>query len=67
MIRNCLEFNDKETTFYKQGIRMRDQGGVVLRAARRMSQRIGFDPDTGLHMSEQPTDVSQLLSFDDGS
>ena len=67
MIRNCLEFNDKETTFYKQGIRMRDQGGVVLRAARRMSQRIGFDPDTGLHMNEQPTDVSQLLSFDDGS
>ena len=66
MIRNCLDFNDKETTFYKQGIRMRDQGGVVLRAARRMAQRIGFDGDTGLHLSEKPSDVPQFLDFDKG-
>lgn len=30
------------------------QGGVVIRATRRTIERVGFDPDTGLLLSEAP-------------
>lgn len=34
MIRNCLAYNNKDTVFYRAGVRMRDQGGALFRSAR---------------------------------
>lgn len=34
MIRNCLAYNNKETVFYRAGVRMRDQCGALFRMAR---------------------------------
>uniref|UniRef100_A0A336N8X3 CSON009308 protein n=1 Tax=Culicoides sonorensis TaxID=179676 RepID=A0A336N8X3_CULSO len=42
MIRNCLTYNNKETVFYRAGIRMRDAGGIIFRAARRELERAGL-------------------------
>lgn len=30
------------------------QGGAIIRATRRMAERVGYDPDTGLHLAEPP-------------
>ncbi|XP_015375238.1 PREDICTED: peregrin isoform X3 [Diuraphis noxia] len=44
MISNCLAYNSKETIFYKAGIKMRDQGGTVLRTAKRDLKILDLDP-----------------------
>ncbi|KAL0275675.1 UNVERIFIED_CONTAM: hypothetical protein PYX00_003463 [Menopon gallinae] len=35
MISNCLAYNAKDTIFYRAGLRMRDQGGVIIKGARK--------------------------------
>lgn len=42
MIRNCLTYNNKETIFYRAGMRMKDSGGIIFRAARRELERAGL-------------------------
>jgi len=32
------------------------QGGAIIRQARRTAERVGYDPDTGLHLPEPPAD-----------
>ncbi|KAM9376803.1 bromodomain-containing protein 1-like isoform 1-T1 [Pholidichthys leucotaenia] len=54
IISNCMTYNAKETFFYKEGQRMLDHGGAILRRARREAHRIGFDFPGGLHLPEAP-------------
>ncbi|XP_069833056.1 bromodomain-containing protein 1 isoform X2 [Dendropsophus ebraccatus] len=54
IIENCLKYNAKDTMFYRAAIRLRDQGGVLLRQARRDASTIGFDEETGMHLPEPP-------------
>lgn len=42
MCRNCLTYNNKETIFYRSGVRMKDNGGIIFRAARRELERAGL-------------------------
>ena len=30
------------------------QGGTIIRAARRMAEKVGYDPETGRHLDEAP-------------
>ena len=55
MVENCLSYNERETIFFRAGVKMRDQGGTIIRQAKREIENIGFDPDTGLHTSERLT------------
>lgn len=48
MISNCLAYNAKDTIFYKAGLRMRDQGGAIIKAARKDAEIAGLDESTGL-------------------
>ncbi|KAF5906785.1 bromodomain-containing protein 1 isoform X1, partial [Clarias magur] len=54
IITNCMKYNAKDTYFYRAAARLRDQGGVLLRKARRHIERIGFEPGTGMHTCEPP-------------
>ncbi|XP_069485346.1 bromodomain-containing protein 1 [Ambystoma mexicanum] len=54
IVDNCMKYNAKETSFYRAAVRLRDQGGIVLRQARRDAAEIGYDGETGLHLPEQP-------------
>jgi len=47
-----LSYNERDTIFFRAGVKMRDQGGVIIRQARRMIEEIGFDPKTGLHSDD---------------
>jgi bromodomain and PHD finger-containing protein 1 len=31
MVNNCLSYNERDTIFYRAGIKMRDAGGLILR------------------------------------
>lgn len=42
MIRNCLTYNNKDTIFYRAGVRMKDAGATIFRAARRELERSGL-------------------------
>lgn len=42
MVRNCLTYNNKDTIFYRAGVRMKDAGATILRAARRELERSGL-------------------------
>lgn len=42
MIRNCLLYNDKETIFYRAGVKLKEQGGIVFRQARRELEKSGM-------------------------
>ncbi|XP_061178693.1 peregrin-like isoform X3 [Saccostrea echinata] len=55
IIRNCMKYNAKDTVFYRAAVKLRDQGGAVIRTARRTAERVGYDPATGLHMEQVPT------------
>ncbi|XP_041833093.1 bromodomain-containing protein 1 isoform X2 [Melanotaenia boesemani] len=54
IIDNCMKYNSKDTYFYRAAIRLRDQGGVLLRKARRDVEKIGFDTESGMHLAEAP-------------
>ncbi|XP_026524802.1 bromodomain-containing protein 1 isoform X2 [Notechis scutatus] len=54
IIENCLKYNAKDTIFYRAAVRLRDQGGVVLRQARRDAEAIGYNNETGMHLPERP-------------
>lgn len=61
MISNCLAYNAKDTIFYRAGLRMRDQGGAIIRSARKDAEISGLDEDTGL-LLEPGTIKSSKLS-----
>jgi bromodomain and PHD finger-containing protein 1 len=42
MIRNCLLYNNKETIFYKVGVKMKEQGMVIFRQVRKELERSGM-------------------------
>ncbi|XP_053572598.1 bromodomain-containing protein 1 isoform X4 [Bombina bombina] len=54
IIENCMKYNAKDTMFYRAAVRLRDHGGVLLRQARREANTIGYDDETGTHLSEPP-------------
>ncbi|XP_015673549.1 bromodomain-containing protein 1 isoform X2 [Protobothrops mucrosquamatus] len=54
IIENCMKYNAKDTIFYRAAVRLRDQGGVVLRQAGRDAEAIGYNNETGMHLPERP-------------
>nr|XP_040024861.1 bromodomain-containing protein 1-like isoform X1 [Gasterosteus aculeatus aculeatus] len=58
VIFNCMKYNAKDTFFYRAAQRMQDNGGAILRRARREAERIGFDFPSGLHLPEAPKAVA---------
>lgn len=42
MIQNCLAYNNKDTVFYRAGIRMRDQAGPLFKQLRHDLEREGL-------------------------
>uniref|UniRef100_A0A8C6EGJ8 Bromodomain containing 1 n=1 Tax=Moschus moschiferus TaxID=68415 RepID=A0A8C6EGJ8_MOSMO len=54
IVDNCMQYNAKDTVFYRAAVRLRDQGGVVLRQARRQADSVGFDEASGMHLPERP-------------
>ncbi|KAF7694049.1 bromodomain-containing protein 1 isoform X2 [Silurus meridionalis] len=66
IIANCMKYNAKDTYFYRAAARLRDQGGVLLRKARRHVERVGFEPGTGMHTCEQPkVEAPSQFSWED--
>ena len=53
MVENCMSYNERDTIFFRAGVKMRDQGGTIIRQAKREMESIGFDPDTGAHTDER--------------
>ncbi|XP_070594117.1 peregrin isoform X9 [Erythrolamprus reginae] len=49
IVTNCLKYNAKDTIFYRAAVRLREQGGAVLRQARRQAEKMGIDFETGMH------------------
>lgn len=67
IIDNCMKYNSKDTYFYRAAIRLRDQGGALLRKARRDIEKIGFDTESGMHLSEAPEiKAPPSFSWEDG-
>uniref|UniRef100_A0A8C1K6G8 Bromodomain containing 1a n=1 Tax=Cyprinus carpio TaxID=7962 RepID=A0A8C1K6G8_CYPCA len=66
IIENCMKYNGKDTFFYRAAVRLRDQGGAVLRKTRQDVQKIGFDFETGMHLLEPPKiEPSAPFSWED--
>ncbi|XP_056363798.1 bromodomain-containing protein 1 isoform X5 [Oenanthe melanoleuca] len=66
IIDNCMKYNAKDTIFYRAAVRLRDQGGVVLRQARRDAEGIGYNNETGMHLAERPKlESPQPFSWED--
>ncbi|XP_069346846.1 bromodomain-containing protein 1 isoform X8 [Eulemur rufifrons] len=54
IVDNCMKYNARDTVFYRAAVRLRDQGGVVLRQARRQVDSIGLEEASGMHLPERP-------------
>uniref|UniRef100_A0A672UUZ7 Bromodomain containing 1 n=1 Tax=Strigops habroptila TaxID=2489341 RepID=A0A672UUZ7_STRHB len=66
IIDNCMKYNAKDTIFYRAAVRLRDQGGVVLRQARRDAEGVGYNNETGMHLPERPKlESPQPFSWED--
>nr|XP_033782219.1 peregrin isoform X2 [Geotrypetes seraphini] len=50
IVNNCIKYNAKDTIFYRSAVRLQEQGGAVLRQARRQAEKIGIDFETGMHV-----------------
>lgn len=67
IINNCLKYNAKDTIFYRAAIRLREQGGAVLRQARRQAEKMGIDFETGMHFPHCVTvEEAQVQDIEDG-
>uniref|UniRef100_A0A3Q2SZ11 Bromodomain containing 1 n=1 Tax=Fundulus heteroclitus TaxID=8078 RepID=A0A3Q2SZ11_FUNHE len=67
IVDNCMKYNSKDTYFYRAAVRLRDHGGVLLRKARRDVEKIGFDSESGVHLSEAPeAKAPPSFSWEDG-
>ncbi|XP_042204768.1 peregrin-like isoform X4 [Homarus americanus] len=60
MIDNCLIYNAKETIFYRTAVKLRDQGGAIIRQLRRNVENIGFDMETGLFLPHRPKPMPEF-------
>ncbi|KAI1882074.1 hypothetical protein AGOR_G00246940 [Albula goreensis] len=66
IVANCMKYNSKDTIFYRAAVRLRDQGGALLRKTRRDIEGIGFDLESGLHLPEPPkVEPPPPFSWDD--
>nr|XP_049617278.1 bromodomain-containing protein 1 isoform X2 [Syngnathus scovelli] len=65
IVDNCMKYNSKETYFYRAAVRLRDQGGAVIRKARRDAEKIGFDAVSGMHLDEAPQLKTSAFSWED--
>ncbi|XP_064175277.1 bromodomain-containing protein 1-like isoform X4 [Anguilla rostrata] len=54
IVANCMKYNAKDTVFYRAGVRLRDQGGALLRKTRRDALATGFDFQSGMLLAEPP-------------
>ncbi|XP_055793881.1 bromodomain-containing protein 1-like isoform X4 [Salvelinus fontinalis] len=54
IIFNCMKYNCKDTFFHRAAARLRDQGGALIRKTQKDVERIGFEKDGGMHLSEPP-------------
>ncbi|ELW49025.1 Bromodomain-containing protein 1 [Tupaia chinensis] len=67
IVDNCMRYNAKDTVFYRAAVRLRDQGGVVLRQARRQVDSIGLEEASGMHLPERPAAAPRRpFSWEDG-
>ncbi|XP_021114435.1 bromodomain-containing protein 1 isoform X7 [Heterocephalus glaber] len=57
IVDNCMKYNAKDTVFYRAAVRLRDQGGVVLRQARRQVDSVGLEEASGMHLPERPAEA----------
>lgn len=65
IVDNCMKYNSKDTYFYRAAVRLRDQGGVLLRKARRDVETIGLDTESGMHLDEAPEIKTNMFSWED--
>ncbi|EEC16454.1 bromodomain and PHD finger-containing protein 1, brpf1, putative [Ixodes scapularis] len=54
VVDNCTTYNSKDTPYYRAAVKMREQGGALIRQARAQAERCGYDPDTGMHLDGSP-------------
>uniref|UniRef100_A0A9L0T7S2 Bromodomain containing 1 n=1 Tax=Equus caballus TaxID=9796 RepID=A0A9L0T7S2_HORSE len=67
-IKHPMDFATMRKRLEAQGaaVRLRDQGGVVLRQARRQVDSIGFEEASGMHLPERPAAAPRRpFSWDD--
>lgn len=69
IISNCMLYNTRDTIFFRLALKMRDQGGMIIRMAKRDAERVGFDPESGFLLSKAPdirekSPTSMLLEVD---
>jgi bromodomain and PHD finger-containing protein 1 len=64
MVGNCLSYNERDTIFFRHGVKMRDVGGSIIRQARRQIELIGFVPDTMVHTAERRKSQHEEVSDD---
>lgn len=43
MIANCLNYNNDDTIFHRAGLRMKEQGSMIIRSAQREAQEAGIE------------------------
>ena len=68
MVDNCLSYNERDTIFFRLGVKMRDQGGSLIRQARRqveVSSGPTFSPVINLSLKvrsaqELPANLNNL-------
>lgn len=63
MIKNCLSYNSKDTVFYKAALKMREQGGHILRDSRKYLI-MNFDFNTGMFLDQTPLTENVTHSYE---
>ncbi len=43
MVENCLSYNERDTIFFRAGVRMRDLGGSIIRQSKRVADSVGYE------------------------
>ncbi|KRT82749.1 PHD finger motif containing protein, partial [Oryctes borbonicus] len=64
MISNCLAYNNKDTVFYRAGIKMRDQCAVIFKQARQELESVGLLDEAKEEKKVKTPNVSEVTASD---
>nr|KAG5704279.1 hypothetical protein BaRGS_012588 [Batillaria attramentaria] len=65
IVNNCMTYNEKDTMYYKNAVKLKEQGGTIIRAAKKLAERVGFDMETGLPTCHKPPQHQEPDNLED--
>ncbi|KAI8763989.1 bromodomain and PHD finger-containing protein 3-like isoform X1 [Biomphalaria glabrata] len=64
IIHNCCMYNAKDTVFYREALLLKEEGMEIIKDAKLIAEKVGYDVETGLHSATPNLALKEPVSED---